>query len=294
MKLGILLLVTASFAFAADPLLEATVQQVVNQVRVMDLEVGASHPASDQERITPKNGVRTGIRSRAELLFQDQTIARLGAETFFTFKRSSREIRLDAGTLLLQVPKDQGGARIRSGSVTASVTGTTILMEHLPNKNLKMMVLEGHMRIAVDDRFGEALVLRPGEMVTMHPGARTIPEPVQVDIATILRTSQLIAPPSDKRGGKGFRPLPSAKLIEKAAAQQAAGAGGAKKKKSGAVVSSGGAPMDVAAGLTAPPPPPPAPATRPAPPPQLVIPPPVVTPPPVTDPHIRPGIGGAQ
>ena len=294
MRLVTLLLVTANSAFAAVPLREATIQQVINQVRVLDLEAGASHPATEQERITATNGVRTGIRSRAELLFQDQTIARLGAETFFTFKRSSREIKLDAGTLLLQVPKDQGGARIRSGSVTASVTGTTILMEHLPNKNLKMMVLEGHMRVAIPDRFGEALVLKPGEMVTMHPGARTIPEPVQVDIATIMRTSQLIAPPSDKKGGKGFRPLPSAKLIEKAAAQQAAGAGGAKKKKSGAVVSSGGAPMDVAAGLVAPPPPA-APATRPVPPPQVVVPPPVVTPPPpATDPHIRPGIGGSQ
>jgi hypothetical protein len=293
MKLVTLLLVTASCALAAAPLREATIQQLINQVRVLDLEAGSSHSAAEQEKITATNGVRTGIRSRAELLFQDQTIARLGAETFFTFKRSSREIRLDAGTLLLQVPKDQGGARIRSGSVTASVTGTTILMEHLPNKNLKMMVLEGHMRIAVPDRFGEALVLKPGEMVTMHPGARTIPEPVQVDIATIMRTSRLIAPPVDKRSGKGFRPLPSAKLIEKAAAQQAASGGGAKKKKAGAVVSSGGAPMDVAAGLIAPPPP--APAIRPVTPPQVVVPPPVVTPTPtVTDPHIRPGIGGSQ
>ena len=294
MKLVFLLLAAANLAFAADPLREATIQQVINQVRVLDLEAGASHPASEQEKITAIHGVRTGIRSRAELLFQDQTIARLGAETFFTFKRSSREIRMDAGTLLLQIPKDEGGARIRSGSVTASVTGTTVLIEHLPNKNLKMMVLEGHMRVAVSDRFGEALVLKSGEMLTMHPGARTLPDPVQVDIATIMRTSQLIAPPSDKKGGKGFRPLPSAKLIEKAAAKQAASAGAAKKKKSGAVVSSGGAPMDIAAGLIAPPPPS-APAARPVPPPQVVAPPRVGVPPPVvTDPHIRPGIGGSQ
>lgn len=293
MKLVTLLLFIGNFAFAAAPLREATIHQVINQVRVLDLEAGSSHSAAEQEKITATNGVRTGIRSRAELLFQDQTVARLGAETFFTFKRSSREIRLDAGTLLLQVPKDHGGARIRSGSVTASVTGTTILMEHLPNKNLKVMVLEGHMRIAVPDRFGEALVLKPGEMINMHPGARTIPDPVQVDIATIMRTSRLIAPPSDRKGGKGFRPLPSAKLIEKAAAQQAASGGGAKKKKAGATVSSSGAPMDIAAGLIAPPPT--TPAIRPVTPPQVVVPPPVGTPTPtVTDPHVRPGIGGSQ
>ena len=292
MKSATLLSFAASMAFAAEPLQQATLQQIINQVRVLDLKAGASRAAKELEKITATDGVRTGIRSRAELLFQDQTIARLGAETFFTFKQATREIRLDAGTLLLQVPKDHGGAQIRSGAVTASVTGTTILMEHLPDKNLKLMVLEGHMRVAIRDRFGEALVLKPGEMIVMHPGARTLPNPVEVDIATVMRTSKLIAPPSDKRGGNGFRPLPSAGLIQKASAKQTA-AGDLKKKKSAAIGGGASAPMDIVAGIRAIPPA--VAAAKPAAPLPVAVPPPVVTPPPaVTDPHIRPRIGGSQ
>ncbi len=292
MKVATLLFLAASTAFTAEPLQEATLQRIINQVRVLDLKAGASRTAKELEKITATDGVRTGIRSRAELLFQDQTIARLGAETFFTFKQATREIRLDAGTLLLQVPKDQGGARIRSGSVTASVTGTTILMEHQPDKNLKLMVLEGHMRVAIPERFGEALVLKPGEMIVMHPGAKTLPNPVEVDIATVMRTSKLIVPPSDKRGGKGFRPLPSAGLIQKASAKQAAAAD-SKKKKATSVGGGASAPMDIVAGIRVTPPA--APAAKPATPLPVAVPPPVVTPAPVvTDPHNRPGIGGSQ
>lgn len=245
-------------ASAVEPLDEATIEQIVNQVRVLDLNTGAAHPAKRAERITPVNGVKTGVNSRSELLFKDQTIARLGAETFFTFKNKSRDIQLDAGTLLLQVPKNQGGARIQSGSISASITGTTILMEHQPRKNLRVMVLEGHLRLSVPGRFGEALTIHAGEMVAVHPSARTLPDPVQVDIATVMRSSRLIAPASSTKGGKAFRPLPSLKLIEKNMAKQAAESARKKKNKAGSASS---APLDIVSrllGISGPAPLPPA------------------------------------
>jgi cyclopropane fatty-acyl-phospholipid synthase-like methyltransferase len=64
------------------------------------------------------------------LLFRDQTLTRLGADTFFSFTQGTRDLTLERGTLLLQVPKGRGGARIRTAAVTASITGTTILLEH--------------------------------------------------------------------------------------------------------------------------------------------------------------------
>lgn len=155
------------------------------------------------------------------MLFQDKTLTRLGAETFFSFKAGTRDLSLDRGTMLLQVPKGCGGARIRTASVTASITGTTIMIEHLPAKHLKVLVLEGSLRLSPNGRFGEAMQLTAGKMVIMKPDAKRIPEPVNVDLRTVVRTSALIDPAAFKGESKAQpAPLPSLALIEKEISQQ--------------------------------------------------------------------------
>ena len=52
--------------------------------------------------------------------------------------------------MLLQVPKGIGGAKIRTAAVTASITGTTIMMEYHPKKSIKVLVLEGSLRLSVN------------------------------------------------------------------------------------------------------------------------------------------------
>ena len=65
--------------------------------------------------------------------------------------------------MLLQVPKGIGGAKIRTAAVTASITGTTIMMEYHPKKSIKVLVLEGSLRLSVNGRFGDSLLLLPGQ-----------------------------------------------------------------------------------------------------------------------------------
>ena len=211
------------------PLEQATITRIINDVRVVDPRKG-SHEAAVQEIIKDDLAVKTGIRSRAELLFQDNTLSRLGAETFFAFRQGTREISLERGTLLLQVPKGVGGAKIKTAAVTASITGTTIMMEHIPGQNLKVVVLEGSLRLSLNNRIGESLSLTPGKMIIMKPDARAIPEPVAVDIKSLVKTSALI----NEKGFKGAKgksvaaALPSAALIEKEIAQQEKGKGKGK------------------------------------------------------------------
>ena len=78
----------------AGPLQEAKVYQIVNEVKVVAPREGA-HTATLQELIKNDLGVATGIQSRAELIFQDNTLTRLGAETFFTFESGTRNLNLD-------------------------------------------------------------------------------------------------------------------------------------------------------------------------------------------------------
>jgi hypothetical protein len=197
---------------AGAALEHATVNRIVNEVNVL-------HPgripvrAKLQDLIKDDLGVRTGSASRAELLFQDATLTRLGANTVFSFKGGTRDLSLPEGTMLLQVPKGRGGARIRTAGVSAAITGTTIIIEHLPARSLKVAVLEGSLRLSIVGRLGETMSLTAGKMVVMKPDARSIPNPVDFDLRTLMKTSALAGGVSFSGDGKAT-PLPSLALIE--------------------------------------------------------------------------------
>ncbi len=197
----------------AAPLTSAEVTKVVNRVSVIEPAKG-DRPAAVRDVIKDDLGLQTATRSRSELLFQDNTLTRLGAETFFSFKTGTRDLTLEKGSMLLQVPKGLGGAKIHTAAITAAITGTTIMMEYSPKQYLKVLVLEGSLRLSRNGSFGNSVVLHAGKMVLMQPDAKTIPEPVDVDLAAIVKTSTLVNFP-------GAKTLPSMPLIQVAISDQA-------------------------------------------------------------------------
>src|SRR5437868_3203044 len=197
----------------AGPLTSAEVTKVINRVSVIDPAKG-THPAMLRDVIKDNLALQTGARSRSELLFQDNTLTRIGAETFFSFKTGTRDMTLEKGSMLLQVPKGLGGAKIHTAAVTAAITGTTIMMEYSPGQYLKVLVLEGSLRLSRNGSFGDSLVLHPGKMVIMRPDAKKIPDPIDIDLAEIVRTSTLVNFP-------GSKVLPSMPLIQAAITDQA-------------------------------------------------------------------------
>jgi outer membrane biosynthesis protein TonB len=187
---------------------EARINKIINEVHVVDPATG-SKPAELQQVIKNDLGVKTGIKSRSELLFQDDTLTRLGPESYFSFTAGTRDMALKEGTMLLHAPKGLGGAKIRTAAVTAAITGTTIMVEHRAGKHIKVLVLEGSLRLSVNGRFGDSLLLLPGKMVIMSPQATRIPDPVTVDLSKIMKTSSLV-----KMGDEKGAPLPSLALIQ--------------------------------------------------------------------------------
>lgn len=196
----------------AGPLSSAQVTKIINRVSVVDPAKGA-HSAAIRDVIKDDLGLQTGARSRSELLFQDNTLTRIGAETFFSFKTGTRDLTLEKGSMLLQVPKGLGGAKIHTAAVTAAITGTTIMMEYIPRRFIKVLVLEGSLRLSRNGTLGDSVVLRPGNMVIMQPDAKKIPDPIDVNIALIVKTSPLVNFP-------GAAPLPSLGLIQAAINEQ--------------------------------------------------------------------------
>jgi FecR-like protein len=189
---------------AAADLKEAKVTQVVQDVKVLP-SGGAARPAAVNETVRQGNAVQTGVQSRSELTFKDQTITRLGEKTIFNVGGQGRTIELGSGQFLLYVPKKAGGAKIKMGAVTAGITGTTVLGTVSPSGVIEFTVLEGSACIQLD-RVGQYLMVSAGQKVVYDPIAMRLEDPVDVDLQQQLN-SPLIT---------GFRQLPSAPLINEA------------------------------------------------------------------------------
>src|SRR2546423_3026698 len=183
---------------------EARVTQVVRDVKILPARA-EPRPATTSDTIRGDTAVRTGVESRAELTFGDLTIARLGANTIFSFNEGSRTVDLGNGAILLRVPKNSGGAKIQTAAVTAAITGTTVIAEYHPKSYAKYLVLEGTMRIYLKGVLGESVLLGPGEMMILNPNAKRLSEPVDFDLERLWKTSLF---------NLGFaRPLPSGPLL---------------------------------------------------------------------------------
>jgi hypothetical protein len=191
-------------------LAEAKVTAVVHDVKLLRGQA-VLRPAAVNDEIRQDTALRTGLESRSELTFADLTIARLGANTIFSFNQEAREVRLINGAILLRVPKNSGGAKITTDAVTAGIVGTTVMMEFHPHGIAKFIVLEGVARLYLKNRLGESILVHAGEMMIVRSGATHLDDPVYVDISQIMKTSLLIT---------GFGPLPSDPLIASAESKQ--------------------------------------------------------------------------
>ena len=188
----------------AAQLEEARVSQVIRDVKILPKQA-AARPARISDEVRDGSAVRTGVESRAELTFTDQTLARLGANTIFTFNEGTRNLELGGGAMLLRVPKNAGGAQINTAAVTAAITGTTIMLEYHHDAFIKFIVLEGTGRVFRNDRVGESVLVKAGQMLIASPKGMMLPNPVDVDIARLKKTSALLS--------KDFAPIPSDDLI---------------------------------------------------------------------------------
>jgi FecR protein len=107
---------------SADELKEAKVTQVIQDVRVLPLNA-SPRPAAVNDDVRQGTAVQTGVQSRSELTFKDQTITRLGEQTIFSVGEGPRSIDLGSGQFLLYAPKKAGAVKVKMGPVTAATTG---------------------------------------------------------------------------------------------------------------------------------------------------------------------------
>ena len=192
---------SAAGSFHAGAFDQVEITQIFKDVKT--LERAGARPAALNETIRGEQSVKTGLQSRAELMFTDRSLTRLGANTIFSFQQGTRELELRQGTILFQVPKGAGGANIRTAAVTAAITGTTGFNEYSPkagpNGIIKFGILEGGATLFINRRRDRFIHVGPGEMVVLpaRPADFNSAEVFHFDIARFLQTAPLIT----KMGG---------------------------------------------------------------------------------------------
>lgn len=190
----------------AGPLKEARVTQIIKEVNLLP-QKGAARPAVVTDSVVDGTAVKTGVESRTELTFTDQTLTRLGAQTIFTFRGGTRTLDVGGnGAILLNVPKNSGGAKINTAAVTAAITGTTVVLEtvnfpkdtkHYSDAELKAMgahfsfrVLEGEAEFCRKNHKEDCVVVHAGEVIEGGAG-EPLGHVMPFDIAQYVLNSTL-------------------------------------------------------------------------------------------------------
>jgi len=91
-----LLLIAPSRSTSAAQLREAHVTRIIKEVQLLPAQA-APRPAVVNDNVRSGTAVRTGADSRTELTFTDLTLARLGANTIFSFNEGTRTLDLGGG-----------------------------------------------------------------------------------------------------------------------------------------------------------------------------------------------------
>lgn len=170
---------------------EARVTQVIKDVRL--LASGASpRPASLNDTISSGTAVRTGVDSRTELTFPDQTLTRLGANSVFSFSAGGKELDLNSGAILVAVPPSSGEVKIKTAAATAAVTGFVAMYEFHPKGISKFMVLEGSAKFRIKGISDEPCDLRSGNMIVLPRHPTRCPEILTFDVGKVFGTAKLI------------------------------------------------------------------------------------------------------
>src|SRR5438309_8390143 len=196
----------------AAELRAARVTQIINDVKLLPRQA-AARAAVVNDNVGAGTAVRTGVDSRTELTFSDLTITRLGANTIFSFNEGARQVDLNGGALLVQVPRNGADVKIRTAAVTAAISGGTALFESNKGLPTKLLMLEGIGRFYRNGHPELAAIVHGGEMAMMTVDGQ-ITRPTKFNAALVYKTSKLIT---------SFPTLPNADLILAVIDEQQAG-----------------------------------------------------------------------
>jgi hypothetical protein len=185
-----LALAVAQFLFAADQK-QARVTEVIRDVNLLSARA-AARAAVVNDTVHEGSSVRTGTESRAELLFLDRTITRLGANTVFSFGAGARTYDLGSGAILISAPKSAGSVQVRTAVATSAVSGFIAIWEGHRNNWNKVLLFEGDGWVALKKNPKDHRHVHDHQMLIFRSDATVLPEPIDFSVCAAISNGLLI------------------------------------------------------------------------------------------------------
>lgn len=91
------------------------------------------------DEIIPRDSVRTGADSRADILFNEGTLVRTGAGTTFRFPPGKRSFELTSGAALIMIRPEQGDSIISTPQAKVVSKGTALFLQHDEKTNASLI-----------------------------------------------------------------------------------------------------------------------------------------------------------
>jgi hypothetical protein len=192
---------------AEIPLTFADIQALLRQVRLQPKNQ-SPRPAQVRERMTPGDALSTARSSRADLRFNDGSLARVGELALFRFFPNTRRFNLSNGTALLIIPPGRGTTNVTTPNVSAGIRGSALFVRVDKQTNTTIVGALTNSGITVTDNGTNRIVeLKAGQLAVVDPrGLRLF----DFDLTTFYQTSDLVRglnldqKPSDSSSDKGI------------------------------------------------------------------------------------------
>lgn len=191
-SMGMLLAMPRS-ASAQSALTWARVELTRNQVQLFTN--GQSRRARVSDVLGINDALSTARSARAELRFNDGSLARIGESAVFRFTPNTRNFRLSNGTVLLLIPPGQGRTTIQTPNATTGIHGSALFVRFVPETNITIIGAltnnpEGPM-MAFNEDGSVQQPLYAGEMAVLDEEGKV--QHFSFDMHEFVATSDLFA-----------------------------------------------------------------------------------------------------
>jgi FecR protein len=170
---------------------QARVTEVIRDVHTLTAQM-AARPTVVNETVRQGMAVRTGTDSRAELVFIDQTLTRLGANTVFSFGAASHTYNLGSGAILMTAPRETGTVKISAGVATCAVSGFTGIWESHSKFWNKVLIIEGNGDVWLKKNPADHRHMHSRQILVFPPNASVLPQPQEFDVCKMINNGLLI------------------------------------------------------------------------------------------------------
>ena len=200
-------LAIAAPAAAEVPLIWASIRASHNQVALVTARGQARSVASPESfnRFNPEDTLTTGLQARAEVLFNEGSLLRIGEQTSLNFWPDHRLLRLSQGTAAVFVPPGQGRTVIETPTTRIGLNSNGVVVRYVPSRGLTLVMalanpLTGPVSITTAIS-GQDIALYAGQMALIGTSDIQI---VEFDLREFYQTSPLMA--DLKIGNGAYRP----------------------------------------------------------------------------------------